>query len=133
VVGYLNRTENNRRNMSDTWYDELPEDAFTSETDKLYMEALSRVRGGLSQGLDFDTACSAIDVADEAMKAHIVDDILKVIIAEEHFAKGVSFDALSQRLNVPVERLEKARREMFEDVEKTALKAYHRSVEQGPA
>lgn len=117
--------------MSETWYDELPEGAPLSETDKIYVRSLAKIREGIMKGLDFETACAALEIADEKLKGHIVDDVLKVFIAEGHFAKGIPLEELGKALGLPLERLEKARAEMFEDIENTAINAYHTNTEKG--
>ncbi len=38
--------------MAEKWFDDLPDDAFSSETDKAYERAAAKIRKGLAQGLD---------------------------------------------------------------------------------
>jgi hypothetical protein len=117
--------------MAEKWFDNVPDDAFPDKTDKLYMEALATIRAGLSEGLDFDRASATVAIADEALKRTVLDDVLKVIIAEEHFAKKTPLDQLGRNLNLSVERLEKARTEMLEDVEKSAVAEYYDNIKKG--
>lgn len=119
--------------MSEKWYDELPDDAFKTETDKAYEKALAVVRKGLEKGLDFNTACESIEIADEKLKAGFIDDMLKVLIAEEHFGKNVSLPDLAQKLGVPVDRLESAKKDMLEDVKETSIKAFYKGLGAGNA
>ncbi|MEJ2685002.1 MAG: hypothetical protein P8Z71_11480 [Candidatus Sulfobium sp.] len=119
--------------MSEQWYKDLPEDAFKTETDKAYEKALAAVRKGLENGLDFNAACEAIEIGDEKLKAGFVDDMLKVLIAEEHFGKDVSLPDLAKKLGVPVERMEAARKEMLEDVQETSIKAFYKGLRAGNA
>ncbi len=119
--------------MSEAWYDGLSEDAFKNDTDKAYEKASAKIRAALEKGLDFDTACSQIEVEDAELKKGIVDDMLKVIISEEHFDKGVSLDQLSRKLNVSVERLETAKLGMIEDVKNTSIKAFYNGLGRGNA
>ncbi len=114
--------------MGEAWYEELPEDAFVTETDKAYNQALSKIREGLDKGLDFDSACGMIEVEDEELKKNIIDDILKVLIAEEHFAKNVSLDELSKKLKVPKERLDSAKLSMMEEIKDTSIKAFYKGI-----
>ena len=104
--------------MSDKWYDELPGDFFETEADKAYREAFAKIRAGLEQGLGFDEACAAIEVKDDGLRKLIVGDMLKVILAEEHFAKKVPLDRLAKTLKLTVEFLESTKQSMFEDVGK---------------
>ncbi len=119
--------------MAEAWYEGLSEDAFKSETDKAYEKASAAVRSGLARGLDFDSACAEIEVEDEELKKSIIDDMLKVFIAEEHFGKDVPLDQLSKRLNVALERLENAKVKMMEDVKNTSIKAFYKGLERGNA
>ncbi|MEW6603007.1 MAG: hypothetical protein AB1499_18695 [Nitrospirota bacterium] len=117
--------------MAEKWSDELPDDAFLSEADKIYMNVLTKIRDGIAKGFDFDSASAAVTIPDGVRRQDVLDDALKVIIAEEHFAKKGSLELISQKLNLPIERLEKARTEMLEDVEKSAVSAYYDNVEKG--
>ena len=119
--------------MAEKWYDGLPEDALKTETDKAYEKATAVIREALAKGLDFDTACRAIEVEDENLRKSIIDDVLKVLIAEEHFTKDVPLGALANRLNVSLERLETAKLAMLEDVKNSSIKALYRSLGHGNA
>ncbi len=118
--------------MAEKWYDDLPDDAFITATDIAYQKAVAKIREGLEKGLDFDSACAAIE-GDEKLKKHIIDDMLKVIIAEEHYNKNIPLDKLSGVLKVSVERLETAKREMLEDVKESSIKAFYKGLKPGNA
>ncbi len=115
--------------MSEKWYEGLPDDAFKSETAKIYEKAEAAIREKLAQGLDFDSACAALEIPDEQLRTGIIDDMLKVLIAEEHFTKNVSLNDISKKLNIEVGRLEKAKAEMLEDVKNASVKAFYDSLE----
>lgn len=119
--------------MAEKWYEGLPEDAFLTETDIAYEKAVSRIREGLEKGLDFDSACAMIEAGDEKLKKHIIDDMLKVLIAEEHYNKNMPLDKLSDLLKVSVDRLEAAKREMLEDVKESSIKAFYKGLKPGNA
>lgn len=119
--------------MAEKWYDGLPDDAFLTETDKAYEKAIFQIREGLLKGLDFDTACAAVEVDNVELKKHIIDDMLKVIIAEEHYNKNIPLDKLSAALKISVDRLESAKLEMLEDVKKTSIKAFYKALKPGNA
>jgi len=119
--------------MAEKWYEGLPDDAFKTETDKAYEKATAVIREALAKGLDFDTACRAIEVEDENLRKSIIDDVLKVLIAEEHFTKDIPLDELAKRLNVLVDRLEAAKAGMIEDVKNTSIKAFYKSLGHGNA
>jgi hypothetical protein len=119
--------------MAEKWYEGLPDDAFLTETDIAYEKAIAKIREGLEKGLDFDSACAAIEAGDEKLKKHIIDDMLKVLIAEEHYNKNIPLDKLSDLLKVPVDRLETAKREMIEDVKESSIKAFYKAQKPGNA
>lgn len=109
----------------DEWHEE-----FDSEEDRLYEDAVRRIREGVKRSLSFDEAVAAIGVDDPALKADIVDDALKVLIAEMHFAAGRPLAEVAQALRLPLERLERAKREMLRDVEDAAIEQYKTSMGQ---
>lgn len=119
--------------MGDAWYEGLPDDAFVTEKDKAYERATAAIREGLAKGLDFDSACAALDLDDETLRMHIIDDMLKVLIAEEHFQHNLPLADLSKKINVPLERLESAKLEMLEDVKNSSIKAFYKSLGSGNA
>jgi len=119
--------------MAEKWYDDLPDEAFLTETDIAYQKAVEKLREGLEKGLDFDSACAAIQTGDEKLKKHIIDDMLKVLIAEEHYNKNIPLEELSGKLNVSVDRLEAAKQEMLEDVKESSIKAFYKGLKPGNA
>ncbi len=127
MVGYLQYKSGGI--MTEKWFDELPDDGYLSEAEKTYMHALAKIRQGLAKGFDFNSASTAVMIDDESLRQAVLDDVLKVIIAEEHFVKKVPFEQISRQLNLPMDRLEKARTEMLEDVEKSAVNARHSNIE----
>jgi hypothetical protein len=119
--------------MAEKWYEGLSDDAFKTESVKMYEKAEAIIREKLAQGLDFDSACSAIALADEKLRKDIIDDMLKVLIGEEHFTKNVPLEEMAKKLKVPVGRLEKAKEEMLEDVKDSSIKAFYKSLGHGNA
>jgi len=117
--------------MAEKWFDELPDDAFLSEAEKTYMNALAKIKEGLAKGFDFNSASASVMIDDETLRQAVFDDVLKVIIAEEHFTKKVPLEQISQKLNLPIDRLDKARTEMLEDVENSTVNALHNDTEKG--
>ncbi len=96
---------------------------YSEEEDKIYSEAMNGIMEGLKNGLTFQESCSAVIVEDEQLKKFIVDDALKIIIAETHYEKGHPLKHVADALCVPIEVVEKANAEMIEDVEITASEA----------
>jgi len=119
--------------MAEKWYEGLPDDAFKNETVKMYEKAEAIIREKLAEGLDFDSACAAVLIEGGELRKSIIDDMLKVLIAEEHFAKGVSLEDMAKKLAVAISRLEKAKAEMMEDVKEASVKAFYRGLGHGNA
>lgn len=119
--------------MTEKWYEGLPDDAFVTDIAKAYERAAVKIREGLAQGLDFDEACAAIDVGDKGLRERIIDDMLKVLIAEEHFSRNISLEEMAEKLKVPVNRLETAKKEMLENVKDASVKAFYKSFGSGNA
>lgn len=119
--------------MGEKWYDELPDDAFVTATDKTYEQAVAKMREGLEQGLDFDSASASVHIEDKGLKKQILDDMLKVIIAEEHFTKSVPLSKLAKKLNIPLEQLKSAKQEMLEDVKNASIKSFYSGLGSGTA
>ncbi|MFA5352981.1 MAG: hypothetical protein WC291_02020 [Thermodesulfovibrionales bacterium] len=105
--------------MSDVKYKE-----YSPEEDRIYNEAMAKIRQALSNGLSFDEACAAAEVKDEELRAFIVDDVLKVMIAEMHYQKGILLQDVAEQLKVPLRRINKAHSEMLEDAGITAAKEF---------
>ncbi len=119
--------------MAEKWYEGLPDDAFKSETAKMYEKAEAIIRKKLAEGLDFDSACSAVLIEGGELRKAIIDDMLKVLVAEEHFTKGVSLAEMAKKLDIEVGRLEKAKAEMLEDVKEASVRAFYKGLGQGNA
>ncbi len=119
--------------MSEEWYNDLPDDVAEKEINEAYERATKKIREGISRGLGFDDACKGIDVDDGNLKKQIIDDMLKVLIAEEHFGKKVSLSDLSERLKVSREHLESARSSMLEEVVMPHMKDFYENLDPGDA
>ena len=119
--------------MAEKWYEGLADDAFKNETDRIYEKAEAIIREKLAQGLDFEAACFAMEVEDEELRKDITEDMLKVLIGEEHFTKGIALEEMAKKLNVPVKRLEEAKAAMLEDVKNASIKAFYKGLRHGNA
>lgn len=89
---------------------------YTEEETKIYNKAMDKIMEGLKNGLSFQEACGSVDVPDEELKNYILDDALKIMIADMHYVKSLSLQDISDSLRLPVERIEKANHEMLEDI-----------------
>ncbi|MGD0885889.1 MAG: hypothetical protein ABSA46_13650 [Thermodesulfovibrionales bacterium] len=93
---------------------------FNEEEGRIYRKYIEVIRSGISNGVKFDVACDFITVEDVELRNLIIDDALKIEIAEMHYGKGRSLLDVSKNLGVPMDRLLKATAEMMEDIVNTA-------------
>ncbi|HET6516293.1 MAG TPA: hypothetical protein VFG09_14125 [Thermodesulfovibrionales bacterium] len=93
---------------------------FSEEEDRLYKKNIEMIRSSIRDGVKFDLACEFVPREDKQLRDLIVDDALKIQIAEMHYGTGLSLLDVSKRLGVSMERLLKANTEMMEDVMNSA-------------
>ena len=84
------------------------------------------IRDGLAAGLGFDKACDGIEATDAELRRIIVDDYLKVTIAQRNFQGTESTSDIAESLGISVERVEAARREMIAEVAAASVDVFHR-------
>lgn len=93
---------------------------FSEEESRIYKENIEMIRSNIRTGVKFDLACEFIAVDDKELKDMIIDDALKVEIAELHYGKRIPLRDVSKKLGLGMERLLKANNEMMEDIVNTA-------------
>lgn len=89
---------------------------YSDDENEIYNRSINTIRSNVGNGVKFDLACEFIDVKDEELKRLIIDDALKIEIAESHYGQGISLMDLSKKIGVSMERLMKANEEMLEDI-----------------
>lgn len=89
---------------------------YSDDEKEIYNRSINTIRSNVGNGVKFDLACEFIDVKDEELKRLIIDDALKIEIAESHYGQGISLMDLSKKIGVSMERLMKANEEMLEDI-----------------
>lgn len=102
----------------------LMEKWYETEEDKVYEEAVKKIKDAVRQGMSFEQAGELIGVEDEKLKESVLDDSLKVLIAEMHLIGRRKLAEVAKALKLPVEKVEKAKKEMLEDIEQSAVDAY---------
>ncbi len=105
---------------------------YSSEEDRIYSEAITKIREGMRNGLTFEAACNSIEVEDQELKDFILDDALKIMIAEMHYGKAMPLEEVSKTLNVSMGKVSKASLEMIEDAGIAAAKMYNESNKDKP-
>jgi len=105
---------------------------YTEEETRIYNEAMIKIREGLKNGLTLKDACGAVEVADAELKKLISDDVLKIMIAEMHFEKGLTLQEVARTLSVSLKAINAAIMEMLEDAGIAAAEEYSNNNPDGP-
>ena len=106
---------------------------FNDEEDRIYRKNIEMINSSIANGVKFDLACEFIETDDQGLRDLIIDDALKIEIAELHYGKGLSFLDVSKKLGVPIERLFKANEEMMDDILHTTREgSWGQPGDQGP-
>jgi hypothetical protein len=109
-----------------------PAGGFTPEEERQHEAGFAAIRAGLGAGQGFDEACGRIEAVDPDLRRIIVDDYLKVTIAERHFQGGESLEAVAAALKISEARVEFARREMLAEVAAASVDVFRRQGGQVP-
>ena len=99
---------------------------FTEEEGRVHRAGFKIIHEGLQKGLTFTDACAGLEVVDPGMRLIIIDDYLKVAIAEEHFQGEKPLEEVAEGLKAPLEEVERARQEMLGEVQQAAADYYRR-------
>jgi hypothetical protein len=97
---------------------------YTEEESRIYNEAMDSIMEGLQSGLNFVDACESLNIEDKKLKEFIMDDALKIMIADIHYNKGLPLEHISGALNVPIDEVTRAHGEMLEDIEISTTQVY---------
>ena len=100
---------------------------FDAEQDRIHREALVFLKGQLDAGRPWKAAASALKVRDEQFKAVILDDFLKITLAERHFQGGEGLKKIAGALKVPMDLLIALKQSMIDEVTAASVQAYHMS------
>ncbi len=96
---------------------------FTEEEDAIYRKSIEIIRSNIRNGVTFALACEFISIEDPDLKGCIIDDALKIEIAELHYGQRMPLRDVAKKLGAPVDRLLRASHEMLEDVVGTSEEA----------
>ncbi len=89
---------------------------FTAEEDRIYGDAVNAYRAALAGGKKLKEAYAAHEIADEELRSIVQADFLKILIAERHFGKRETLEALGRELDVPLEVMQQTLARMLQEV-----------------
>jgi hypothetical protein len=99
-------------------------DEFTEEEGRIHQAGFKVIFSGMEKGLGFDEACLGLTIVDPEMRHVIIEDYLKVTIAERHFQDSQPLEEVANTLKIPVERIATTREEMLREVQEAASAVY---------
>ena len=99
---------------------------FTPEEGRLHDAGIAAIQAGLAAGQSFDAACARVEATDPDLRRIIIDDFLKVTIAQRHFQGGESTEGIARALGISAERVEFARKEMLAEVAAASVDVFRR-------
>ncbi|MBF0096876.1 MAG: hypothetical protein HQM04_01140 [Magnetococcales bacterium] len=106
---------------------EIVQPGFSEDQDLLHARAMDFLKKKIKKGESWKTATAELTIADETFKAVILDDFLKITLAERHFQGKEEIKSIARLLQVPVELLEAVKGAMIREVRDASIEAYHRS------
>lgn len=106
---------------------------FTGSDDDIHEKGLAWITGQLQAGRTWNWINKEFKLADRELRDIILDDFLKINLAQRHFQGGEPVKQLAKHLKVPVKALQQAKTEMIEEVKKASIDAYHLTQERQEA
>ncbi len=106
---------------------EVVEPGFSEDQDQIHEAALESLKKAIKRGVAWKQAAADLTIADAKFKAVILDDFLKITLAERHFQGGESIKRVASLLKVPTELLVAVKNDMIREVKEASIQAYRRS------
>lgn len=106
---------------------EVVQPGFSDDQDRVHAQAIAFLRRQLHQGKSWKKATEALTIDDPRFKAVVLDDFLKITLAERHFQGGEAIKSIARFLQVPVELLTAVKDDMIREVRDASIQVYHRS------
>ncbi|MEO5330649.1 MAG: hypothetical protein H7839_01390 [Magnetococcus sp. YQC-5] len=109
---------------------EVADPDFSAEQDRIHEEAITFLREALAAGRTWSQASKALVVRDAKLKTVILDDYLKVLLAERHFQGGERLKGIAGELGLSMEVLLTLKESMIREVQESSQRAYRLSQSQ---
>lgn len=92
---------------------------FTKEEEKIYDCAIGEIRNNLKKGMKFEDACSSVNVDNDDLKLIILEDFLKITVAEMHYTSRKTFEEIAEELDIPLRSVALTHKRMLDDIMNT--------------
>ncbi|QWR77741.1 hypothetical protein [Candidatus Magnetomonas plexicatena] len=106
---------------------------FTKQENLIYEEAIRTLTADVERGAGYEDAVNKLAIDDAQLKQLISDDFLKILIVKLHYEEGMSLKEAASKLGVTHELMVATKNEMLEEVQSSAIKAFHSDVKWGNA
>jgi hypothetical protein len=92
---------------------------FTKEEEKIYDSAIEEIRSNLKKGMKFEDACSSVKVDNDELKLIVLEDFLKITVAEMHYTSRKTFEEIAEELDIPLQSVALTHKRMLDDIMNT--------------
>lgn len=110
---------------------QVADPGFSQEEEAIYQQSMAQLQEGMAQGMAWDKVVERLVVTDEVFKRLIVDDYLKITLANRHFQGGEGLKAIAKATRLPMDSLVRAKEEMIQEVSEASERAYHLTQAKG--
>lgn len=98
---------------------------FSQEDDQIHAQGLAHIRDQLKAGVAWSRIREELPVADPELKRIILDDFVKMEVAQRHFNGGESLKQIAKTLRLTLDEMIAIKKSMVEEVTQASVKAYH--------
>lgn len=116
-----------KKKKTDKKSQDMPEFEFKKFTDgesRIYEEAIAKFREAVAAGKNLRQAYESYPIADKELENLIQADFLKILIAERHFGKNESFEAIAVALGITIDLVKETHARMLQEVGITAANQF---------
>lgn len=104
---------------------QVVEPGFSKEQDRLHQEAMDFLSQQLNNGQSWKSASESLKMDDKVLKSVVLDDFLKITLAQRNFQGGEGLKSIAKSLKVPMELLVAIKEDMIREVKEASIQAYH--------
>lgn len=97
---------------------------FSPEESRTYEEAVAKYREAVAAGRSLKQAYETYAIGDSELRSIVQADFLKILIAERHFGKRDTLEALAKELDVPLDLMKQTLARMLQEVGATAASQF---------